>query len=94
MAEPLQIDAETIRSSASSLIDAAGQVPTRTPLDLAGSGSSAVAAAAERFNGRSKKFVTLLALQLDDIGTDAKLAADEWDAKEAALASSAAGATP
>lgn len=94
MTDSLSFDSGAIRTSASTLVDAGGQVPTMTPLDLAGCGSSAVAAAAERFNGRSKKFVALLALQLSDVGGDAQRAADAWDAQEAALAATAAGGTP
>lgn len=92
MPESLKIDGETIRATASSLVDAGGQVPTMTPLDLSGCGSATVASAAANFNARSKKFVALLALQLADVGGDAQRAADSWDAQEAALATSAGGA--
>jgi len=91
--EPLKIDGETIRSTASSLLSASGLVPTMTPLDLTGCGSAAVTAAAANFNDRSKKFVALTVLQLADIGNDAQGAADAWDAQEAALATNA-GAMP
>ncbi len=93
MSGPLKINGATIRASSSALIDAGSHVPKSAPLNLADCGSAAVAAAAERFNERSKKFAALAALQLTDIGNDARRAADAWDKQEAALAASA-GATP
>ena len=94
MSDLLNFDSATIRATATALVDAGDLVPTSSPLELAGCGSSAVAAAAANFNERAKKIAVLLELQLIDVGNDADRSADSWDAKEAALAASAAGGTP
>ena len=90
----LYIDAETVRSAADQLEQAADMLPTGVPVDASGCGSPAVIAAVENFNMWAKVTLMLTAGKLAAQAASADASATEFERIEAEIAANASGDTP
>jgi hypothetical protein len=84
--DSLTVDAATILAASSTLLSAANELPTNTPLEVTGCGSSAVVAAAESFNMWAKVTTQVMSDKLTEAGQDAQNAVTAYRKQDTSIA--------